>query len=107
MIFFGAILSHYFTNYTSILLFWYLCTMNTKSKTVQELAKAFKKLSGEEKLELLYLLPENWFNTQTYMLTAAQKKELDKATAKEKEGKANFNSWDEVVHFAKSRNNAL
>jgi len=61
--------------------------MSTIPKTVRELAKAFEQLSEEEKLELLYLLPEDWFNTQTYTLTAAQKKELDKATAKEKEGK--------------------
>lgn len=80
--------------------------MSTIPKTVQQLAKAFEQLSGEEKLELLYLLPEDWFNTQTYTLTAAQKKELDKATAKEKEGRANFTPWDEVEHFARNRNHA-
>ena len=80
--------------------------MSTTPKTVQQLAKAFEQLSGEEKLELLHLLPEDWFNTQTYTLTTAQKKELDKATAKEKEGSANFTSWDEVEHFARNRNHA-
>ena len=74
--------------------------------TVEQLAQAFKKLSIKEKVKLLNLLPEEWFDTSSYNLTNEQKEALDNATQKEANDEAIFHSWSEVEHYVKTRNNA-
>lgn len=65
--------------------------------TVEQLAQAFKELPIKEKIKFLNLLPEEWFESKDYKLTIKQK---------EAEGKSIFNTWTEVEHFVRTRNNA-
>ena len=74
--------------------------------TIEQLAQAFKELSIKEKVKLLNLLPEEWFDTNTYNLTKQQKEALDSATQKEANNEALFHSWSDVEHYVRTRNNA-
>ncbi|GGG33523.1 hypothetical protein [Bizionia arctica] len=78
----------------------------TPNLTVEQLAQAFKELPVKEKIKLLNLLPEEWFESKTHKLTEKQKEVLDVATQKEVEGKSVFNSWTDVEHYVRTRNNA-
>lgn len=74
--------------------------------SVEQLAQAFKELPIKEKMKLLNLLPEEWFEIKDYKLSKLQKIALDKATEKEEAGKSVFHSWSDVEHFVRTRNNA-
>jgi hypothetical protein len=78
----------------------------TRNITVEQLAKAFEELSSNEKIEFLNLLPDDWFGIKGYILSDNQKKALDHADEKEKNGKAIFHSWENVEKFVKNRNEA-
>lgn len=74
--------------------------------TVEQLAQAFKELPINEKVKLLNLLPQEWFESKDYKLTIEQKEALDYATQKEAKGKSVFHSWTEVENFVRTRHNA-
>lgn len=78
----------------------------TPNITVEQLAKAFGELSSNEKIELLNLLPDDWFGIKDFHLSDNQKKALDYAAEKEKNGNAVFHSWETVENFVKNRNGA-
>ena len=46
----------------------------TPNITVEQLAKTFGELSSNEKIELLNLLPDDWFGIKEYQLSGNQKK---------------------------------
>lgn len=78
----------------------------TPNITVEQLAKAFGELSLKEKIELLNLLPEDWFGIKEYHLSDNQKKALDHAAKKERNGQAIFHTLENVEKFVKNRSGA-
>ncbi|MFV0566463.1 MAG: hypothetical protein ACK5NB_11605 [Flavobacteriaceae bacterium] len=78
----------------------------TQNLSVEQLAQAFKNLSLKEKIKLLGLLPEEWFEAKEHALTEQQKVALDQAEIKEANGESVFHTWRDVELYVRNRNNA-
>ncbi|EIJ38581.1 hypothetical protein JoomaDRAFT_1569 [Galbibacter orientalis DSM 19592] len=77
----------------------------TSNLTVEQLAQALKELSNKEKIKLLNLLPEGWFDKKEHEFTKQQKANLDKALAKEDKGESRFHSWSEIESYVRNPDN--
>jgi len=75
----------------------------TQNNTPEQLAESFRRLSGDEKLKLIELLPKDWFETASYALTDTQKKALDYALEKEANGASVFHEWEDVKSYIKEK----